>query len=223
MTDQGPQNWPPQPPPAEAGPPGYSQPPAYGQQYPQPGQQPYGQPPAYGQPGQQQYPQPGYGPGGYPAAPGGYGYPVPGSGASRVSVVWTGFVLAVAGLAAAIGSFMTWAKAVADFDGSSASIAGTDGQRDGKITVVLGAMLLIIGILIAVKQGRLWAGIVGIVLSVICAFVALADIGDISDKSKKLKGLGHIDVGAGLVIVLIAALVALGISIVAVCVRRVPS
>jgi hypothetical protein len=121
----------------------------------------------------------------------------------------------------AIGSFMTWAELVVRGD-TLATLAGTDGKHDGKVTVVFGALLLILGILIVVKQGRLWAGIVGIVLSAILAIVALADIGDISDQSKKLGGVEHIDVGAGLVIVLLASLVALAMSIVAVCVRRVP-
>lgn len=204
MTDQGSQGW-------QQSPPPYGPPPSGPQQQ-------YGQPaPGYGQP---YGGQPGYGPGGYPTPPG-YGYPAPGGGAPRVSVLWTGALLAVAGLAVAIGSFLTWAKAVVNGTGVSATVAGTDGQRDGKITVVVGALLLILGILIVVKQGRLWVGIVGIVLSAIGTFVALADIGDISDKSKQLSGLGHIDVGVGLIIVLIASLVALAVSIVALCVRRV--
>jgi hypothetical protein len=138
-------------------------------------------------------------------------------------VAWTGWVLAIAGLVTAVGSFLTWAKAVVAFNGASQTIAGTDGDRDGKITVVVGVALLILGILIVIKQGRLWVGIVGIVLSVIGTFVALADIGDISDTSNKLSGFGHIDVGVGLVLVLIASLVALAASIVAVCVRRAPN
>jgi hypothetical protein len=196
----------------------YEGPPDWQPQVPE--QQPYGQP-VYGQ-------QPGYGPPpGYPPPPQAYsqyGYPMPGAAGPRVSAPWTGAVIAIAGLVAAIGSFMTWAKAVSDLGGgASLSIAGTDGQRDGKITVVLGALVLAVGIVILVKQGRLWASIVGIVLSSICGLVALADIGDITDKSKKLAGIGHIDVGVGLVLVLIASVVALGASIVAISVRRVPN
>ncbi|MDT4913428.1 MAG: hypothetical protein QOC66_2556, partial [Pseudonocardiales bacterium] len=108
-----------------------------------------------------------------------------------------------------------------DLNGVTSSLAGTGGDRDGKITVVLGAALLILGILILMKQGRLWVSIGGIVLSGITVLVALADIGDVSNKSDQLRGFGHLDVGAGLVLVMIASLVALAASIVAICLRRV--
>jgi hypothetical protein len=196
------------------------QPPADWQpQVPPPDWQPQVPPPAgYGGPP----PPGGYLPSGYPAPPPAYtpyGYPQPSPRGARVSPPWTGAVLAGAGLVAGIGSFLTWARIVVA--GANQDIAGTDGQRDGKITVVLGAVLLAVGIVILVKQGRLWTSIVGIVLSAICALVALADIGDISDKSATIKPFGHIDVGVGLVLVLVAALVGLGASIVAISIRRV--
>jgi hypothetical protein len=188
----------------------------------------YGGPPSDQQPS---YPQGGYQPQGYPPPPGypvgqhppGYGYPPPGYGypvpnAPRVSVVWTGWLLAVGGLAATIGSFLTWIHAVAG--GATQDFSGISGDRDGKITVVFGVLLLAGGVLIVVKQGRLWVSITGIVLAAILAFIALADIGDVSDKSKRLAGFGRLDVGVGLVLVLLGALVALAFSIVALCVRR---
>jgi hypothetical protein len=135
--------------------------------------------------------------------------------------MWTGALLALSGLLIASGSFMTWVKAVSDVNGVTSSLAGTGGDRDGKITVVLGAALLILGILILMKQGRLWVSIGGIVLPGITVLVALADISDVSNKSDQLRGFGHLDVGAGLVLVMIASLVALAASIVAICLRRV--
>ena len=239
MTEHDPREWHPTVPDAGPSYPGQPYPgqPYPGQPYPaqpDPGQpypgQPYGPyagPPAPGPPYPQQYPQPGYpaGPGypanaGYPAPPA-YGYPAPPDAGARVSSLWTGILLAVAGVVTMIGSFLTWAKAVADFNGATTSVAGTDGQRDGKITVVFGAIMLALGILIVLRQGRLWVGIVGIVTAALTVIVALADIGDIGEKSDDLRGLGHIDVGAGLVVVLLAGVVALVASIVAVCVRRV--
>jgi hypothetical protein len=208
--------------PGYGGQPGYGQPdaPGYGSQ---PG---YGYPaapagyPAYGYPaaGPPSYPATGYpAPAGYPA----YGYPPAGPPARpRVSVLWTGWALLVAGVVVAIGSAMTWATVYVG-DVRVGSLAGTDGHHDGKITVVLGIMLVALGIVIAAKQGRLWVSIVGIVLAAIAAITALVDIGDLSNKSNQLGDFGHYDVGAGLVLVLIAAVIGLGISITALCVRRV--
>ncbi|HZC73839.1 MAG TPA: hypothetical protein VE442_24340 [Jatrophihabitans sp.] len=182
------------------------------------------QQPGRWQPQQPGWQQAGYGPTEYPAPPPGYtgyGYPTPVSPGPRVAPLWIGAVMAIAGLAVVIGSFMTWAKAVA-FD-SSFSVAGTDGDRDGKITVVFGTILLVMGIVVLFRQGRLWTGVVGTVIATLCALTALADIGDISDKSAKSQPFGHIDVGPGLVLVLIAAVAALTGSIIAICVRRVSS
>ena len=46
------------------------------------------------------------------------------------------------------------------------SVADTDGDRDGKITVVFGAILLTLGIVVLVRQGRPWAGIVGSIVAI---------------------------------------------------------
>jgi hypothetical protein len=202
--------------------PGYP-PPGYPPQgYPPQGYPPQGYPPqGYPQQGypQQGYPQQGYPQQGYPPAPPGYGYPqLPKP--VRVSVVWTGALLALGGLAATVGSLLTWVHAVVAGGGPTKDFSGISGDRDGKITVVFGALLLIGGILIVLKQGRIWVAITGTVLAAILVLIALADIGDVSDKSKQLSGFGHLDVGVGLVIVLVGAIVALAFSIVGICVRR---
>jgi hypothetical protein len=169
-------------------------------------------------------PPPGYGPMDYPAPPpgySGYGYPLPVRPAPRVSPIWTGIVMAAGGLIVILGSVMTWAKLV--IGGVTVdTVAGTDGARDGKITIVFGAVLIAVGIVVLVRQGRLWAGIVGTVIAAFCTLTALADIGDISDKSDQVELVGeHIEVGAGLLLVLLAAVLALAASIVAICLRRV--
>jgi hypothetical protein len=143
-----------------------------------------------------------------------------GRGRPRVSLLWTGWVLILTGLLVAIGSFMTWATVYED-GVEIGSFAGTDGNRDGKITAVLGALILALGVVIVAKQGRLWVGIVGIVLAAFGAITALADIGDISNTSRAFGGLARLDVGPGLIVVLVASLAALGVAITALCIRRV--
>jgi hypothetical protein len=184
--------------------------------YPPPGQPPIGYPPQGYPP--QGYPQQGYPQQGYPPVPPGYGYPQQPKPV-RVSVVWTGALLTLGGLAATVGSLLTWVHEVIG-GGPTKDFSGISGNRDGKITVVFGALLLIGGILIVLKQGRIWVAITGTVLAAILALIALADIGDVSDKSKQFSGFGHLDVGVGLVIVLVGAIVALAFSIVGICVRR---
>jgi hypothetical protein len=189
--------------------------------------QPQQLPPPYGDPvyPPQQYPLPGQL--GYPAppAPTAYGYPSAESLTPSVSVAWTGWVLAAAGVGVAIGSLLTWARVVTTFGGpgTTIDIAGTSGQRDGKITVVVGAVMFAMGLLVVLRQGRLWVSVAGVVLCAVAAVVALADISDVSSTSKTVSsiGAGHIDVGTGLYLVLAAALVGLGASITALCVRRV--
>jgi hypothetical protein len=139
--------------------------------------------------------------------------------------VWTGWLLAAAGLGVTIGSFLTWATVVSTFGGpgTTTDIAGTSGDRDGRITVVVGAVMFAMGLLIMLRQGRLWVSVGGIVLSAVAAVVALADISDVSTTSHTVSsiGAGHIDVGGGLYLVLVTALAGLAAAITALCVRRV--
>jgi hypothetical protein len=92
---------------------------------------------------------------GYRPAPPGYGYP-PQQKPVRVSTMWTGALLTLGGLAAAVGSLLTWVHAVVAGGGPSTDFSAISGDRGGKVTVVFGALLLIGGLLILVKQGRIW-------------------------------------------------------------------
>jgi hypothetical protein len=138
--------------------------------------------------------------------------------------MWTGLLLTAAGLLVAIGSFLTWETILATLGGPAQTIdiAGTSGQRDGKITVFVGALMLAMGLLIVVRQGRLWVSIAGVVLSAVAAVVAVAEIRDVNSTGKTVSsiGAGHVDVGPGLYLVLAAAAVGLAASITALCVRR---
>lgn len=138
------------------------------------------------------------------------------------------------GAALAIGSFLEWVKIT--YLGRYLSITGLgslsgDEQfkqtvppskvTDGNVTLTLGVLLAIGGIIIVARQGRIWVGIVGTVLSAICLIVALADFGQISNVNDQFGAQGlHASAQAGLVISLLGAIVALAFSIVAICVRR---
>lgn len=138
------------------------------------------------------------------------------------------------GAALAIASFLDWVKIT--YQGRYLSITGLgslsgDEQfkqavdpskvTDGKVTLALGILLIIGGVIIVARQGRIWVGIVGTVLAAICMIIALADFGQISDVNDRftVEGL-HASAQAGLVIALLGAIVALAFSIVAICVRR---
>jgi len=205
----------------------YGPPPQSGQ-YQQP-PQPYGPPP-----GQYQQPPQPYG------APPGYGYPPPpppmAAAAPRVSVLWAGALMVLGGAALAVGAFLDWAKVT--YLGRHVSITGLGSLSgdeefkraidpskvtDGKVTLTLGILLIIGGIIILARQGRIWVGIVGTVLAAICLIIALADFGqasDVNDKYKVTAPGAHLSTEAGLTITLLGAIVALAFSIVAICVRR---
>jgi hypothetical protein len=102
------------------------------------------------------------------------------------------------------------------------TFAGTDAGRDGVLTVVFGCAMVALGIVIMVRQGRLWVGIVGIVIAAVTVLIALADLGDVAEASDRFRalGVGHVDTGPGLIVVFLAAWAGLGASIVAVAVRR---
>lgn len=195
------------------------------------GQWSYGSPPPPGQ--YQQPPQP-YGP-----PPPGYGYPPPppvAAKAVRVSVLWTGALMLLGAAAVAIGSFLNWATVT--YQGRHLSITGlgslsgdeefkqaVDPSKvtDGKVTLTLAILLIIGGIIILARQGRIWVGIVGTVLAAICLIIALSEYGqasDVNDQYRVTAPGAHLSTEPGLAITLVGAMVALAFSIVAICVRR---
>src|SRR5262249_9189806 len=94
---------------------------------------------------------------------------------------------------------------------------------DGKVALTLGILLVIGGVIIMARQGRIWVGIVGTVLAAICLIIALADLGQVSDANNKYKVTApgaHLSTEAGLTITFVGAIVALAFSIGAICVRR---
>jgi hypothetical protein len=185
----------PQYPPAQYGP----QPPQYGQpQYPQ-GQYPQGQ---YGPPPNQPYGQP----------PAGYGYPA--AAPPRVSEPVIGWLLLGASVLLMIGAAMPWATVL------TISVAGTVGG--GKATMFFGIVLGVFGLLIGLKQGRLWVSITACVLAALVVLIALGNMGNISDVASKSANnfLGDtVSIGSGLYLTLVAGLAALILSIVGIARR----
>ncbi len=184
-------------------PPGY--PPAGYSGYPPPGYPPPGYPPA-GYPG---YPPPGYGP-----PPGYYpGYQPPNPRRRRSEPI-TGWALFAVGVLTAVASLMPWAT----FFG--VSIGGTKG--DGTLTVFCAVLISAMGLVIGLRQGLLWTSITALIFSALVTLVALADIGNVSRlvtaTSDTFVG-GAIRIGPGLWLTLVAGLLGLAVSIVAI-VRR---
>lgn len=210
---QGPGGEPYYPPPPTQRPPGNP----YGPQlHPYPGQpQAHPTPP-------QGYPAPSYGEQPYVWQP--YpssGAPLPGEFGyartlpPRVSTPVLGWALLGVGALMLLAAILPWATA------GSLSLAGTEG--DGAITlffaVVIGAMGLVIGL----RQGRLWASIVACVLGALTTVTALVDIGNVANRTNDFNdSLGlHASVGSGLWLTLVTGIAATGLSVAAI-VRRSP-
>jgi hypothetical protein len=163
-------------------------------------------------------------PPGYPGRPP-YGYPAPLAlprvvPQVRVAPPWTGAVIALGGLLAALGSGMTWARYV--LDGSTVyTVAGTDGARGGKSTTVLGVALIAVGIVVLARQGRLWIAALATVVAGFAVVTVLIDIDDIHRSSADLAGFARLEIGPGPLLVLAASLVALGGAVVALSIGRV--
>jgi hypothetical protein len=115
-------------------------------------------------------------------------------------------VAALGGVVAIIAAFLTWVSAS---DGAlSISVKGTDGGRDGNITLVLGIAVAIVAGLLA------WRTILGLsigtmVLGALIAIVAIIDISD-PDGDSDLKSLGvDVSIGVGLWLTLAAGIAVL--------------
>lgn len=113
------------------------------------------------------------------------------------------YVAIVGGVLVILGSFLNWVSVSAGpFAESKNGIEG-----DGKITLILG-VLLIVGAVIALKKpGRPWVALVFSVLALLMGIFEYIDIsGDVSD----IKDLGlSASVGIGVYIVILGALVGL--------------
>jgi hypothetical protein len=166
--------------------------------------QPYPYPPQ-----QQPY---GYGYGYGPYGP--YGPPPPRP--PRIAAQSVGWVLLGSAVVLVVASFMTWASVF------GIAIKGTDGNGDGNATLVFGIVIGAMAIVICCRQGRLWTSIVACVFASLATVVGLVDLVNVSNVASNA-GLdpSTVDVGAGLWLSALAALLALAASIVGIA-RRQP-
>jgi hypothetical protein len=177
---------------------------------PQPyGQQPYPAPP-YGQQPYLPYPylaQPGA------PLPGEFGYAktLP----PRVSAPVLGWVLLGVGALMLLAAILPWATA------GPLSLAGTEG--DGAITLFFALIIGAMGLVIGLRQGRLWASILACALGAVTTITAIVDIGNVSNRANDFNDSFGLDVsvGSGLWLTLVTGIAATGLSVAAI-VRRAP-
>jgi hypothetical protein len=181
------------------------------QPYPYPPTQPgaaYGtSPSAYGYPPQQQLPH-------QPA----YGYPSPqwAPPPRRIAAPVVGYGL-LAGAVFVIGAaFMPWAQVF------GISIDGTDGNGDGNVTLFLGIVIAVMGVIVACSQGRLWTSVVACVAASLVLVTAFSDLTNVSGMADD-GGLDpdSVSIGGGLWVTLLAGLLALAFSIIGIARREV--
>jgi hypothetical protein len=170
---------------------------------PQP-QQPYG-PPMYQQPsyGPPQYPPPGH----FQQPPVGYGYAPP---ARRLSEPLVGWLLVGVGALTMVAAALPWATVL------GISVAGT--VADGQLSMVCGAILAGLGVVIGLGQGALWVSITACVFGIFVALIGLLDVGSVGSfarhGSAEFLNRDEVSVGGGLWLTLIAGFAAVALSIV---------
>lgn len=163
---------------------------------------------------------PSYGPPG--AAP-----PPPVVQGPKVSATWTGILLALGGIVAAIGTFLKFETISVDdnsysFTGiGSESVTGqfnadafTPGNA-GKTILALGVVALVLGLLVAARKGRLWVSIVALVASAIGLILGLAAVGAAKSDADKFTTQAGVDVTGKVEIGAILGAVGMGVALVA--------
>jgi hypothetical protein len=176
-------------------------------------QQPYPQQPyPFPAPYEQQAPYQPQAPYGYQpyAYPGGYPSPAP----SRMSAPIVGWLMLGAAILAIVGSIGTWATV--HLFGQSIDVGGSEAGV-GNLTAFFAAVIAITALFIALRQGRLWASIVGLVFATFTLLIGLINLGSLSRLYGPARDLpdNTFSVGYGLWLVIIGAAAALALSIVA--------
>ena len=96
-------------------------------------------------------------------------------------------------------------------------VNGTDG--DGVLTMIFALVFGSMGLVIGLKQGRLWTSIVGLVLAVLTVLTSAYDAANISGVFSRDVGSQYVSVGSGLWLVLVGGLAAMGVAIAAMAKR----
>jgi hypothetical protein len=126
-----------------------------------------------------------------------------------------GWILFAVGVLTAVASLLPWAVLF------GVSVNGTGG--DGTLTVLCAVIISSTGLIIGLGQGLLWAPIAACGCAVLVSLTALADIGNIGrfvDTSGGNFDAGAITVGPGLWLTLIAGILGIAVSVVAMVRRR---
>jgi hypothetical protein len=160
----------------------------------------------------------------------------------KVSAPWTGALLALGALAAAISTFLPFEKIIVFHGGTpfatltftglgsktatGAQITGLKAGNGGLILLVASIVVLVCAVVVVAGKGRLWASIVGLVAGLIGGILAIGTFGAAHDDQKKLNAtaapgwmahaltkIGADIAVAGFGVVVVAAILAL-------CVRR---
>lgn len=162
-------------------------------------------------------PQPGQPPqAGYPAQAVGSPSAYPGPAAAAAGPVSTvgsaiSWVIVAVCVVIIIAANLPWASL-----GGLVSVAGTDGGRDGWITLVIAVIVGVVAAVSAIirKSSRihLSAGIVAVIGGLLVTLIGIIDIADTSDKG--------LDVGIGLTLTLIFGIILLVAGIVGIVKRR---
>lgn len=158
------------------------------QSYPPPFPQPYA--PPYAQP------YPGYAvhPAVHPAVP---------VAPRRVAPAFVGWALVVFGGLVVLAATLPWVEVA--FLGTRATKLGVDG--DGRITLALGVVVVLLGLLVARGAGVLWTTVVAAAVGVVVAVVAAVDLADVRDLVGTHGAFDvTVDVGTGLVLTLAGGL-----------------
>lgn len=177
---------------------------------PNPGGMPAGPPPGPPQPGWGPPPpgpaQPGWTPPGGNQQ-GAWGTPnlvptvkEPASAAAKTA----GWVIAGTALVVVIGSVLPWlslsgpdAEAIErQMEAQGEGVGGLD--KDGVLTIVLGLVALLMGVLRGTGRAVKGAAITGIVMGALVTLIGIVDILDVADVADEVAGFVRVDVSAGI-------------------------
>ena len=98
------------------------------------------------------------------------------------AVPWGGILIVAGGALAVLGSFLPWLSVTAPLLGN-VTRSGLDGGGDGIITLVIGAVLALLGVALILRSGSARRAVIGTVLtSLVLGVVAVMDIGDVQTR-----------------------------------------
>jgi hypothetical protein len=161
----------------------------------------------------------------------------------KVAPTWIGVLLALGAVLAVVGTFLPYEKFRVLVSGHSAGTytftgVGTHSKTGhpglgfvhagnaGRIVLVMGVVLLLAAALVLAKKGRLWLGIISLLLAAVALVMGLASMAAPKTDAKNLNHLatGPVHVLAanqvGVTVAVAGAAVALLASLLAICVRR---